>query len=107
MPKPHAKLGDIVYVAHPDVESNGMLIVPAIVNQIFNANDPHLDTLVNLLAFPPYKTPQQLGSVTLLHRARTHEEVLNDPKFVGCWGRDALTAAQHHALAPNGADIAA
>lgn len=104
--KPHVKLGDIVYVAHPDVRNNGVVIVPAIVNQIFNANDSRLDTLVNLLAFPPYKTPQQLGSVTLLPVARTHEEVAADPQFVGCWGRMALTAAEaRHQSAPYGSDL--
>lgn len=103
--KAHVKLGDIVYVSHPDVRGNGAVIVPAIVNQIFNQRDSRLDTLVNLLAFPPYKTPQQLGSVTLLSVARTHEELMDDPRFVGCWGRMALTSAEHRALIPLGAEL--
>lgn len=89
MSKLAIRLGDTVFVAHPQARNNGAVIVPAIVTQLFNDGDANHVTLVNMIAFPPFMTPQHLGSVTLYAFARSVEQVEADPHFVGCWGREA------------------
>lgn len=57
------RMGDTLIVHDQSKFSNGTAEFPAIIQQTFNENDPHNQTRCNVIAFPPFMTPQQLGSV--------------------------------------------
>ena len=76
---PH--IGDTVLVHHKDCHNNGAETVPAIVQQVFDQNGPGQPVYCNLIAFPPFATPKQLGSVTFFQST----PVIPDEHFVGCW----------------------
>ena len=97
---PH--IGDTVLVHHKDCHSNGAQTVPAIVQQVFNAEDHLRDQSVpimcNLVAFPPFSSPKSLGSVTFFQST----PLIPDLFFVGCWPkqeRHAQHVGEHEPVA--------
>jgi hypothetical protein len=73
--------GDTVMVHARECYSNGETVVPAIVTQVFNEHDKGNPTRCNLTAFPPFMTPQYLGSVEFFDC----EPAIPDATFYGCW----------------------
>lgn len=84
MHAPH--IGETVLVHHPDTHSNGAHTVPAIVQQVFNTGptaNPDAPVMVNLIAFPPFMSPKQLGSVAW----HPSTPLIHDEHFIGAWPR--------------------
>jgi hypothetical protein len=81
MHMPH--IGETVLVHHKDCFSNGARTVPAIVQQVMiNVAGP---TLLNLVAFPPFSVPKNLGSVAWYSSTPM---IPDDEHFVGAWPRN-------------------
>lgn len=98
------ELGDAIVISSPQTQSNGNDGVCAgVVTQPFPNS-----FYANVTVFPPFMTPQHLGSVLMFrHEAAAREMLRQQPSMTVGWAKPVLGDSVHNFSARNAAQQAA